>query len=887
MDEPILHTKLFIPSARRDIVARPVLLSRLERGLQGKLTLLSAPAGFGKTTLLTAWVAWTEHPVCWVSLDTADNDVMRFLAYLIAALQTYQPSLGGGALAMGGTSRHSSVVPMLTLILNDLAQLEQNLVLVLDDYHVIQTPEIHEALTFLLEHLPSQLHVMIATRADPPFPLSRFRARGQLTEFRATDLRFNPQETTIFLSDIMALPLSTDDIQTLTARTEGWIAGLQMAALSLQRREDTHTFIESFTGSHEFVADYLTDEVLTQQSDDYRRFLLRTAILDRLSGPLCEAVTGQPDSAQILSQLNDANLFVVRLDDRRQWYRYHHLFADLLRQRLHNYTPDLVPILHRRASQWYEEQEMFGAAINHAFSANDTARAASLVEQVADRMMIRSEIMTLLQWMEQLPPEELRARPLLSLYHAGAQLMAGYPLDEVTLLLSEMMSEDVDAPSGELAAIQALIASFQGKTTLCRTFSQQALEHLPKESQFMRSLVAQNLGFACAAVGDAEQAIRVFHEAAAIARQANSPLVSVISLSHIAELQVAQGHLRAAHVTYKRALELATDAAGKRLPIAGMPLIGLAELLREQDQLDAALQSVKEGLRLTKHWSPINTLEGHITLARIYETLGKSAEADDELATAQDHAAAFDATEMDDLMVAYHRARIWILRGDPGTAREWLRMQEAQARGTEQGDSPPDHFFIELLRLVTYIRLELASNQPEKALELLELHQEKASAHGVWCSVIEGCILQALAFDALGAAQRAMESLQEALTLAEHGGFVRRFVDEGPPLARLLYEAVAQDIYSEFAGRLLAAFPASLGTALPSPDGLIEPLSERETEILSLIAKGLTNQEIANQLVVSLRTIKWHTSNIYSKLEVKNRTEAAARARELGIISTD
>jgi LuxR family maltose regulon positive regulatory protein len=478
------------------------------------------------------------------------------------------------------------------------------------------------------------------------------------------------------------------------------------------------------------------------------------------------------------------------------------------------------------------------------------------------------------------------ARPLLTLYQAGAQLMAGYPLEDVKTLLNEGTDEDIQTPSGAIAAILALIASFQGDTQLSRVYSRQALEELPQESQFMRSLAAQNLGFAFAAVGDLEQAIRSLRQAAQIAQQAGSPLIRVISLAHIAELQVAQGQLKMAQATYEQALNIASDKVGKRLPIAGMPLIGLGEIKREQNQLDQAYQLVEEGLHRTEQWSLVSTIDGHLTLARIYEAQDKPKQTDAEMQAAQERSLEFDATEMDDLMVAYHQARIWINRGQADTAAEWLRTQEARVFSQQGGNGKADHFFIELLRLATHSRLALASGQTEKALALLKTHQEQAKQHGVKRSVMEGSILQTLALDAQGDDQGSMNALQEALHLGESEGFIRLFVEEGSPLAHLLYKAAEQGISPEYAGQLLAAFPTDQHTELDSASNLVEPLSERETEILTLIAQGLTNREIANRLVISLRTVKWHASNIYSKLAVKNRTEAVAQARKLGILAS-
>jgi LuxR family maltose regulon positive regulatory protein len=883
----ILFTKLFIPPSRPNTVSRSRLTERLNNALQNRLALISAPAGFGKTTMLSEWADETGHSICWLSLDSADNDVVRFLSYFIAALQTLQPTLGDEALAVASKSPQDSLESALTLLVNDLSQLDEDLLLILDDYHLIQTPEIHHLMTFLLEHAPPRFHIVIATRADPPLPIARLRAQDQLTELRAQDLRFNEHETATFLSKMMEISLSQADVQTLATRTEGWIAGLQLAALSLQRSKDMQTAIEHFVGGHEYVADYLIDEVLSQQPDHYRDFLLQTSILERLTGSLCEAVTGQSESAQILSQLHKSNLFLESLDDRRKWYRYHNLFADLLRQRVGNLEPDLLPELHEKASQWYEDQGMLEQAIEHAFRAVAPARAAELVERVADRMMMCSEIMTLLRWMEQLPPTELQARPLLTLYQAGARLMSGYPLFDVKALIKGIPDDDVKSSLGAKSAIRALIAFFQGETRRSREYSLQALEELPENSLFMRSFAAMILGFAFTAVGDLEQSLNIFHQAVQIARQGDSPLISVISLSHIAELQIHQGNLEAARATYEHALSLSSDKSGKRLPIAGMPLIGLGEILREQNQLEEAYRYVQEGLSETKQWSLVSMIDGHLALARIYEAEGKSEEADAEMRVTRDRSLEFDATDLDDLMVAYHQACIWARRDEYALAKEWLSVQESNELIKREDEIQVQHFFIELQRLATHARLELAADQLEEALSLLTKLQMLAEEKGINRSIIEGYILQALVHAARRDDHRALEALGEALRLSEGSGFIRLFVDEGPPMARLLYQALDQGFSPEYTGKLLAAFKNGHPRRSSITEDLIEPLSERESEIMTLIAEGLSNQEIADQLVISLRTVKWHTSNIYSKLDVKNRTEATARARALGILRND
>ncbi len=893
MSSELLATKLLIPPLRPEIISRPKLRDKLSGGLVRKLTIVSAPAGFGKTTLLTDWLESLrsdpkpgddERMFSWLSLDHGDNDTSRFLSYLIAAIQQSAPSLGDDLLVMIGKSPQESVVPTLSSLVNELAELEYQQVLILDDYHVIDNQEIHQAVLFLLEHSPPQFHLVIATRSNPPLSLSRFRARDQLVDINAEDLSFSREEANLFFSEVMNISLSPEDVQVISARTEGWIAGLQLAALSLKRSENIQKFIKNFSGSNQFVTDYLTDEVLTQLDETHRSFLLQSSILERLSGPLCKEVTGLPESAELIHQLVKNNLFLLPLDHNQQWFRLHHLFADLLRERLYKKYPQLVPELHSRASNWYQDQGMLEQAIEHALAAGDLPRAADLVEEIADYMMMHSELLTLLQWMEKLPPSEMQARPLLTLYQAGAKLISGSPFEDVIALISDVKSDPSTAPSGEISAIQGLIATFRGKSTLSRQYSKEALDVLPENSYFMRSFVAQNMGFAYTASGDLEESMAALQKAVQIANQASIPLISVISLSHIAELKISQGHLSTAERYYIQALDLATDQSGKHYAIAGMPLIGLGEILREKNQLDEAQKHIQEGMNLSEQWSLVSTIDGHLSLARIYEAMGKHEEADREMRSARRQSVAFDASEMDDLMVAYHQARIWISRGQVETAKDWLAAQEAQALTGEGGETKSDHFFVEMLRLSTRIRLELAAGRTQEAFSLLETHQSLSESRGVFRSLMEGWILQALLKENQGLHAGALDALKKALKLSHNEGFVRVFLDEGPQIARLLYRASEEGIYPDFTGKLLADFASQKDPEPLSSGSTIEPLTDREMEILSLIAQGLTNREIANQLVITLRTVKWHTSNIYGKLNVKNRTKAAARARELGIL---
>jgi LuxR family maltose regulon positive regulatory protein len=855
MTTALLTTKLYIPSPRPNLVPRPRLLRRLDEGLslEHKLTVISAPAGFGKTTLLSEWAAGCGRPVAWVSLDKGDNDPARFLSYFVAAL------------------------------------------------------------AFLLNHLPPQMHLVIATRADPPLPIARLRARGQLTELRLTDLRFTLDEAAEFLNQVMGLELSADDVAVLASRTEGWVSGLQMAAVSMQGREDAARFIQAFTGSDRYILDYLLEEVLHRQPDGIQTFLLQTAILDRLTAPLCDAVIGDwrleiGDHAQypisnlqsqtILEHLESSNLFIVPLDNERRWYRYHRLFADLLRQRLHQRYPELVLTLHSRASEWHECNGLMTAAIDHALSAEDFERAAALVEQVAEATLMRSEVVTFLSWMEALPDELVRVRPSLCVFHAWALFLSGRSLAEIESRL-QGTDRDADLIPSKAAPLRSWIAIFQGQLSRATELAHQALEELPEDDLFLRSIAAWTLSLSSLTNGGFRAGSQALTEIVRMSQDAGNVMIAVATLSHLAKLHVRQGQLHKANAIYERALRSATDKRGRNLPIAGEALMGLGDLWREWNDLEAASRYLVEGIELTKQWSEVGALDGYIPLARVRQAQGDVDGALDAIQTAEQLAIRSKFTEMDDLMVALCRARLRIAQGDIEAATRWAEEQGlalSQAEGLtgdaglaelKEGDDLISYRLRKYEHLVL-ARLLIARKQPDDALALLEpllLRMEQRERVDL---VIEIQILRALAFQAQGNVPQALAALERALSLAEPGGFVRIFVDEGPPMAQLLYQAAAQGITPEYTGRLLQAFPVP--EAKPPSPGLpaemIEPLTERELDVLRLIAEGLSNQEIAQQLFLALPTVKWHTSNIYGKLAVKNRTQAVAKARALGILPT-
>jgi LuxR family maltose regulon positive regulatory protein len=935
MTTPLLKTKLYIPPARPELVSRQRLIERLNAGLRRKLALISAPAGFGKTTLLAEWVhtVGVRHDVsmwvAWLSLDEGDNDPVRFLAYFVAALQTIEANIGASTL---GTLQSPHLPPLegvLAALINEIAALPgpsdhegHPYILVLDDYHLITAQPIHDVITFLLDHLPPNLHLAIATRADPPLPLARLRARGQLIELRQTDLRFTPKEAAALLNNIMRLGLSPNDVAALEARTEGWIVGLQLAAISMQGREDISGFIRAFTGSHRYILDYLAEEVFGRQPPAIQEFLLKTSVLERLTGPLCDVVLGaretgrwvdwetgrlgqdqlanlptyQPtDSQATLEYLERANLFIVPLDDERRWYRYHRLFADLLGRRLHQIYPDLAPTLHRRASEWHEQQGLMAAAVEHALAAKAFERAASLIEGAAEATMMRSEFATLQRWLDRLPDEMVRVRPALCVYSAWALLMSGHPWSAVEARLEDAARyADVEAVSVWAAPLRAFVDIFRGQADRATELSRRALAQIPEGETFLRSLAAWTLATSYVSEGNVATGLQLLEDLGRKSHEAGNVLIAVMVLCNMAELSLRQGGLRQAQTLYQQALDQAIDAQGQRLPIAGMALIGLGELAREWNDLEAAECCFVEGIELSHRWGRIIALDGYVGLARLKQTLGDAAGADEEIRKAQALAVQFDATEVDDWMVDLVQARLWAIRAadDPramAAAQRWVEQRgidDLSELTIPPERVPPMDQRIRKYELLVVARLRLIQRRHREALALLEsilpLFERRDR---VWM-IIEVLILRALACQALGDAEQALASLAHALSLAEPEGYLRIFLDEGEPVARLLRRAMSHGIAPQYVRKLLMAFPGvEPALALPEQAADMEdPLSERELEVLRLLATGLSNPEIADELYIAVSTVRSHCKNIYSKLNVHRRWDAVRRAQELGLI---
>jgi LuxR family transcriptional regulator, maltose regulon positive regulatory protein len=879
----ILATKLYAPPRRGRIVLRPRLDARLNDGLERRLTLVSAPAGFGKSTLVAEWVAACGLPVAWLSLDEGDAEPARFLAYLVEALRTVRPGVGESVLAELESAQPPSVEATLTPLVNELAALPTDVVLVLDDYHAVDARPVDEAVAFLLEHRPSQLHVTIATREDPALPLARWRARAELSEIRAADLRFTPDESAAFLNRVMELGLSTGDVDALATTTEGWVAGLQLAAISLRGHEDAAGFIRSFSGSDRFVLDYLVEEVLERQPPALRQFLLRTSILDRLCGPLCDAVMLDPSTPgqQTLEHLERANLFIVPLDGERHWYRYHHLFRDLLRQQLGQSERDaVVDELHVRASLWHEDNGFDLNAFRHAAAGHDIERAERLVMGYGPSLQISDSFVAAGAWISSLPVETLDARPSLRIAWAQVLLASGRTVGlERTLAAAEATLEmrADDEPTrdllGQIAALRATLAFVQHRTDDFSVESQRA-QTLLRSDDLTRAFATWASGYALEVSGERAKARKAYGKAQSMSRAAGYRFGDMNASIGIAGMQEVDNELRLAAETYEDATRRAADLPWSWISDAHL---GLGRILYEWNDLDAAWERGQKSLGLARQLQdtgrPVACL---VLLARVKLARGDLGEAARILADAERSVHEHDFVR-DAPRVAAARATISLRTGDVDGA----------ARLAEEFDLP-------LVRA----RVCLARGDPDAALSALDPYRRQAESRAWLDDRLRALVLQALAHRAAADADEALSLLGQAMQIGEPEGFVRLFVDEGPLMARLLREAAAAGLHREYCLRLLGAFSAD--AIRPGPDvqaahgggpadasGLVEPLSKRELELLELLAEGLSNQDIAERLFLSPHTVKTHVRNIYSKLDVSSRTQAVARARVLGILLTE
>jgi LuxR family maltose regulon positive regulatory protein len=855
--------------------------------------------------------------VAWLSLDQGDNNPPSFWTYLITALQTVAPGVGAGVLSLLRSPRRPPAETLLAPLLNELGAMTNDVVLALDDYHVIDAHEIQDGVAFLLDHLPPRVRLVIASRADPALPLARLRARGELAEIRAADLRFTPVEAAAYLNEMMGLDLSARDVAALEERTEGWIAGLQLAALSMKGRDDVAGFIVGFAGDDRHIVDYLVEEVLRHQPERIRSFLLRTSILDRLSGPLCDAVSGQDGGKATLEALDRGNLFVVPLDDRRRWYRYHHLFADVLRAHLVDEQPDQVSDLHRRASEWYEQHAgpSDASAIRHALAGGDFERAAGLIERAARATLFSARSVGLVQWLRALPVDLVRTRPVLSTYYAFALFglgefdvaearlrdaerwldgAAGEPPGEsagaapVRMVVAD--NEELRSLPGIIALAWAFLAQVRGDVATTRDRAHRALELLPESDHVWRGGAAVLLSLAHWTSGDLEEAQRA-HDAGVASLERSGDISLAIDAAYDAgDLRIARGQLSEAVRTYVRALRLAVEHGNPAMAGVADLHLALCDVHRERDDLEAANLHLQRSEEAGRHAAlPQTAARECVARARLRQAEGDLEGALDLLDRAQRLYVRGPVPEV--RPIAALKARVWIRQGRLAETEEWARAQGLSAE--DELDYPREFAHITLARVLVARTTRGADQHAEHAatgaLGLLGRLLTEAETHGRRGTAIEILVLQALAHRAQGNIAASLGPLSRALTLAEPEGYVRTFVDEGEPMRDLLRHAVAAGVSSAYARRLLSASEVRTGS-VSAPQtaagvGLVEPLTAREVEIVRLVAAGMRNQEIADQLVISLPTVKRHIANAYGKLGVDHRTEAVARATELGLLA--
>jgi LuxR family maltose regulon positive regulatory protein len=849
---PLLATKLHLPRPRAQLVPRSHLVERLQQGVAGALTLVSAPAGYGKTTLLAQWRASTRTPVAWLSLEPEDNEPTRFLMYLIAALQTLDPHLGAPAEALLRPPQPAEPETVLTVLANDLMRGPgEDFALVLDDYHVVEAPPIHRALKYLVEHLPPQMHLIIATRADPPLPLARLRARGQLTELRASELRFGAAESGTFLEEVMGLHLSQEDVATLQARTEGWIAGLQLAALSLQGRANASDVLSAFTGSHRFVLDYLSEEVLSRQPASVQTFLLQTSVLSRLSGSLCDAVTGLEESQEMLEALERANLFVAALDDERQWYRYHHLFADLLRSRLRQTVPALIPELHRRASLWYEQHDLVIDAVHHARLTPDPERTMRLIEEHTHTLALHGQAHTVLSWLASLPDGLVRTHPRLCFSQALLLMFSGQ-LGEALLCLQEAEqsvshltpADEAQAFLNQVATVQAYILFHQGDLAGSVALAQQAADQLAERPVQVQEATRVIAAHRLLVSGDVRRVEEQRMARLASPLEASSDALAMEVFVHLtsillqARLLRLQGRLRQAAATYEQLAQLQGEHEG--VPLHPGYCFGLGELCYEWNDLDAAERLLEQGREVLG--GPL-TLAGD-AIAQGYATLARLQQARNNNSSA--------------LAIVEAIAQLALARQFAPAPLDFARAVRAQ--------------------------LELMGGNLAAAVRWADASGLSAEEKARLGSTLEILLLQALAFSARGKEAAALAVLERALTLAEPEGYIRLFVDEGEPIVALLRQAYTRGIAPDYVATLLSAAGAPKLPALSPTGSLLEPLTERELEVLRLLVAGLSNHAIAQELVITVGTVKSHVNHIYGKLGVQSRSQAIARAHTLHLL---
>jgi len=895
---PLLKTKLFISPVQSEIVPRPRLKQRLNATILRAFTLISAPAGFGKTTLLREWISDRSMDIAWFSIDRGDNDPIRFWTYVIAAMQTIEPELGKTIFSALQTPQPPSIESLLAELINEIsAELnhdtrlhsDNRVILVLDDYHLITESRVHDSLFFFLKNLPTKLHLILSSRADPPWPLARLRARRKLAELRADDLRFTSQEVATFLNQVMRLDIAPEDVAALEKRTEGWIVGLQMAALSMQNRNNISTFIQAFTGTNRFILDYLLEEVLEQQSGDNQDFLLKTSLLDQVTAPLCDYVLGRSDSQKILAQLEKANLFLVPLDDHRQWYRYHHLFSELLLNQLTLTYPEDIPNLHQKASQWFEDQGYIDETVAHAFAAHDDDRVARLCEKYALGMLQQSKHSILSTWIEALPTGLVYKHPWLCVYQSWTRHWAGMrEQGEACLENAERMLESASSLdeverkklAGSIATVRAHYALVNEQLPQAIDQAMKALRLLPENDFYTPGTAGVALGGAYWGQGKISEAEDAFLDCASTALKGGFVYRASSALCYAGMQQVKQAKLRTAEKTFQQALAFAEGPGGYQSPIAGYPLAKLGELALEWNQLDQARKLAEESVKLCAQLGHVDLIaEANIALARVQLakkdfTGGRTTLHQVEQLSLQ--------TKLDPWVLGWFaecKVLLWLAVGELDQARYWAESSELNI-----DDEFSFHYDLHHIHLARVLAAQVIQNtkdtNPGNCLKLIDRLLTTCDEMGWTHQKIQVLILQGLVLQATHDQASAIKAMERALSLAEPEGYLQTFICEGPNMEKLLEKLSKRGRNRAYANDLLRAFLTEKSSQQP---GLVEPLSPRELEVLRLLMTSLSVSDIAGELTISVNTVRSHIKNIYSKLGVNRRLDAIEKAKELNL----
>jgi len=888
MAAPLLETKLFIPRLSAHVIIRPDLVERLEQGLSGKFTLISAPAGFGKTTLLSQWLVDRKPSVAWISLDEGDNDPRRFLAYLVAALNK-------AGVAVDENLFNSLIAPEAlepaaigTTIINKILASKSEIVIILDDYHVITGKIVHQLLGFLLQNMPPTLHILIATRADPALPLAKLRASGNMTELRAEDLRIQAEWAETYLREVHGLNLPAEDSKKLLHRTEGWIAGLHLAALALKQVEQPRDFIDHFSGSHEYIAEYLTDEVFSGLTAEVQEFLLSTCLLDRFCAALCDAVMDTTQSQDTLLGLKETNSFLACLDAENHWFRYHRLFSDMLRKRVQT-RPDLaVERIYERASIWFERQDLYPEAIDYALRAAQFGRALDLLERIVESLIHRSEIDTIMQWVDQLPEGLITTRPLLALMIAWIQLIRVEDTSFSDSILKGLSAGD-EVLKGKIHAVQSVNAIFtHADPVASEAHAKQALKMLPEHEIFFRSMAVSNLSAAYYLQGKNAQGLDTLHEAARMGRRTGNVLLAVTALCRIATIAMQNGDLVEAKRLFEEGLALSRDDEGYVLPVAFAAKLGLGKILREWNKPEAAREYLEASLHKGTAWHLSYAIEAYDTLAFVQDALGDPRSAQGSLEQARKLASKTEVTKLDDTYIASQQALLDLRHGNVHAAARWASRNafERMLRSEVEVKLTLGASIIRIFELMVFARILLAENRPGDALRILEGLAVEGNEQVPMAKRIEVPILQALIHARLQQGKQASTRLQFALELAQPGGYIRLFLEEGAPMYALLKNHKKQPGTRAFHVQLLEAFEGAgyRPEKMDGAGGLPEPLTEREVEVLTYLQSELTVPEIAEQLFVAESTVRTHIKNLYSKLDTHSRFEAISRAKELELL---